>query len=317
MHEVESMMFLGETPWHRLGTRVIEIPTADEAIVAAGLNWKVETKPLFLADGTQVSNKAVVRDSDNSVLGVVGENYKPLQNKDAFNFFNPFVESGLATFETAGSLRQGKRVWILAKINKDPMTIVSKSNDIVEKYVLLAHGHDGLMSVRVGFTPIRVVCANTLAMSISDNGSSLLRVKHTKNLQDNLDKVAKIMNLANQKFEATAEQYRFLANREINAKDLEKYVKLVFVGPKYEQMEAEGQKPARDVLPKVIELFETGRGNALPGVAGTTWAAYNAVNEYLGYERGADESSRLDKMWFGDSANLNKKALEVALEMVA
>ena len=314
-HEIENMFYMNETPWHRLGTRVIEIPTADEAIVAAGLNWKVETKPLFMADGTQVPNKAVVRDSDNSVLGVVGENYQPLQNKDAFNFFNPFVESGLATFETAGSLRQGKRVWILAKINKDPMTIVS--NDIVEKYVLLAHGHDGLMSVRVGFTPIRVVCANTLAMSISDSGSALLRVKHTKNLQDNLDKVAQIMNLANQKFEATAEQYRFLASREINAKDLEKYVKLVFVGPKYEQMEAEGLTPARDVLPKVIQLFENGRGNSMLGVRGTAWAAYNAVNEYLGYERGADEQSRLDKMWFGDSANLNKKALDVALAMVA
>ena len=313
--EVESMMFVGETPWHRLGTRVIEIPTADEAIVAAGLNWKVETKPLYMADGTQVPNKAVVRDSDNSVLGVVGANYQPLQNKDAFNFFNPFVESGLATFETAGSLRQGKRVWILAKINKDPMTIVS--NDIVEKYVLLAHGHDGLMSVRVGFTPIRVVCANTLAMSVNNEGSSLLRVKHTKNLQDNLDKVAQIMNLANQKFEATAEQYRFLASREFNAKDLEKYVKLVFVGPKYEQMEAEGKNPARDVLPKVIQLFENGRGNSMLGVRGTVWAAYNAVNEYLGYERGADEQARLDKMWFGDSANLNKKALDVALAMVA
>jgi len=314
-HEIENMFYMNETPWHRLGTRVIEIPTADEAIVAAGLNWKVETKPLYMADGTQVPNKAVVRDSDNSVLGVVGANYQPLQNKDAFNFFNPFVESGLATFETAGSLRQGKRVWILAKINKDPMTIVS--NDIVEKYVLLAHGHDGLMSVRVGFTPIRVVCANTLAMSVNNEGSSLLRVKHTKNLQDNLDKVAQIMNLANQKFEATAEQYRFLASREFNAKDLEKYVKLVFVGPKYEQMEAEGKNPARDVLPKVIQLFENGRGNSMLGVRGTVWAAYNAVNEYLGYERGADEQARLDKMWFGDSANLNKKALDVALAMVA
>ena len=114
-HEIETIFYMNETPWHRLGTRVIDIPTADEAIVAAGLNWKVETKPLFLADGTQAPSKAVVRTSDNSILGVVGENYQPLQNEDAFKFFNPFVETGLATFETAGSLRQGKRVWILAK----------------------------------------------------------------------------------------------------------------------------------------------------------------------------------------------------------
>jgi phage/plasmid-like protein (TIGR03299 family) len=234
---------------------------------------------------------------------------------DAFKFFNPFLEAKEAVLETAGSLRQGKRVWILAKINKDPMVIVPKSNDTVEKYILLAHGHDGTMSVRVGFTPIRVVCANTLAMSINDSGSQLLRVKHTKNLMENLENISEIMQAANASFEATAEQYKLLATKDISRADVEKYVKMVFVGPQYEEMEKEGNKPARDILPKVLELFEGGRGNALPGVRGTYWAAYNAVNEYLGYERGQDEQARLDKMWFGDSAILNKKALNTALKM--
>ena len=314
-HEIENMMYVGTTPWHGLGERLIKIPTVEEAIVAAGLDWKVETQDLFLADGQKAPSKAVVRDSDQSILGVVGENYTPLQNIDAFKFFNPFLENNQATLETAGSLRQGKRIWVLAKINKDPMVIVPKSDDTVEKFVLLSNSHDGTMSVRAGFTPIRVVCANTLAMSHASKASSLIRLKHTKNLKTNLDNIAEIMNLANQQFEATAEQYKALANREINSADLERYVKLVFVGPKFEQMEKEGLKPGRDVLPKVINLFETGRGSQLQGVKGTYWAAYNAVNEYLGYERGTDAQARLDKMWFGDSAVSNQKALDIALQM--
>jgi phage/plasmid-like protein (TIGR03299 family) len=313
--EVETMFYRNDVPWHKLGNRIFEVPTIEEAIAASGLDWTVSLKDLYLDDGQKAAHKATVRDSDSSILGVVGPTYKPLQNIDAFNFFNPFLQSNQATLETAGSLRQGKRVWILAKINKDPLEIVK--NDTVEKYVLLAHGHDGTMSVRVGFTPIRVVCANTLAMSMSNSGSQLIRMKHTKNLGENLDKVAEIMNLANQSFEATAEQYKLLASRQVSKADLEKYIKLVFVGPQYEKMEAEGKKPARDILPKVINLFENGHGANMIGVRGTMWAAYNAVNEYLGYEKGNDAQARLDNMWFGQSAVTNEKALEVAVKLSA
>lgn len=314
-HEVGQMFYRNDVPWHGLGNRIFEIPTIEEAIVAAGLDWKVRLDSMKTDTGLFVPNKAVVRETDDSVLGVVGPNYQPLQNIDAFKFFNPFLENNQATLETAGSLRQGKRIWILAKINKDPMEIVK--NDTVEKYVLLSNSHDGTMSVRAGFTPIRIVCANTLAMSLNNSASQLVRLKHTKSLNENLEKVSQIMNLANQSFEATAEQYRVLASREVSQADLERYVKLVFVGPQYEKMERQGKKPARDTLPKVLNLFETGRGAQMPGVRGTMWAAYNAVNEYLGYEKGSDRQARLDNMWFGQSAVTNEKALNVALKLSA
>jgi phage/plasmid-like protein (TIGR03299 family) len=311
-----SMMYVGATPWHGLGQKLNENPSIKEAIEAAGLNWKVETQNLFLADGTQAPSKAVVREGKNDILGVVGPGYTPLQNIEAFEFFQDFLDSNQASLHTAGSLRDGKRIWVLAKINKSNMEIVK--GDEIEKYVLLSNSHDGTMSVRAGFTPIRVVCANTLGMAHAKRGgSNLIRLKHTKNLKQNLENVAEIMNLANQQFEATAEQYRALASSDINQSDLEKYVKLVFVGPGYEKMEQAGKKPARDVLPKVVELFENGRGAQLPGVRGTYWAAYNAVNEYLGYAKGNDQQARLDKYWFGDSATTNQKALDLALELVS
>ena len=312
-----QMFYRGEAPWHKLGRFIApdELLTTEQAIVAAGLDWNVSTRPLFLDDGTQAPSNAVVRDDTNGILGVVSQKYQPLQNKDAFKFFDPFIESGEAMFETAGSLKEGKRIWVLAKINKDPLEIAK--GDTVEKYILLSNGHDGLVSVRAGFTPIRVVCQNTLSMATSNDASQLIRLKHTKNLQENLDKVAEIMNLANAQFEATAEQYKFLANRTVSSADLERYVKLVFVGEKYVEMEKLGLKPAQRILNNIIPLFEKGRGNDMSSIKGTAWAAYNAVNEYLQYERGNDEDSRLDKLWFGDGANLNQRALGIITKMVS
>lgn len=313
-HEVEQMMYVGDVPWHKLGQRFILPPTLDEAMVAAGLDWKVGLKPLYTADGSLIDQKApalaTFRESDNRLLGVVGPGYKPLQNNEAFKFFQPFIDSGLADIETAGSLRNGQRVFILAKIKAEDSVIVKQSDDRVSKYILLSNSHDGTLAVRVGFTPIRVVCNNTMSMAHSDAASKLIRIRHSSNIVSNLEQVRDIMNLANKEFEATADQFRFLASKTINSADLEKYVKLVLGDPNKENS---GDR----ILAKVIPLFEKGRGNDMAGVKGTYWAAYNAINEYLQYEKGKDEHNRLDSMWFGQSATLNKKALQTAMLLAA
>lgn len=316
-HEVENMLYVGNAPWHNLGKRFVQAPNLDEAIVAAGLDWKVTTEPVFSQSGENLPALATRRDLDNRILGVVGQKYTPLQNKDAFEFFRPFIDSGDAAIETAGSLRMGQRVFVLAKLKLDPMEIVK--GDAVEKYVLLSNSHDGTLAVRVGFTPIRVVCANTLAFAHKDRASELIRMRHTRNIVSNLEDVREIMNLANQEFEATAEQFRLLSSKDINRADLEKYVKLVFNSSKKLQ-QAEGDLDTlnnKRIINAVTPLFESGRGNDMPGVRGTYWAAYNAINEYLQYERGSDASTRLDQMWFGQSATLNKRALDMALLMIS
>src|SRR5205823_9488561 len=112
-----------------------------------------------------------------------------------------------------------------AKMNRDPLVIAE--GDTVEKYLLLSHGHDGSLAVRCGFTPVRVVCANTLAMAHGSDASKLIRVKHTKDVLENLANIREVMDLANQQFEATAEQYRLLARKSINQADLRRYVRRV------------------------------------------------------------------------------------------
>jgi phage/plasmid-like protein (TIGR03299 family) len=141
----------------------------------AGLDWEVELVPLITADTqSQVAHRAVRRTSDARVLGVVGPRYAPLQNKDAFGWFQPFLDVREAALHTAGSLKSGSRIWVLAKLNRDPLVIAE--GDTVEKFLLLSHGHDGSLAVRCGFTPVRVVCANTLAMAHGSDASKLIRM---------------------------------------------------------------------------------------------------------------------------------------------
>ncbi len=317
-HELENMFSVKKTPWHGLGKIVQEAPTAEEAIVMAGLNWQALEKPIFRINNSGdleaiTTHKAIVRDTDNKQLGIVGDGYHPLQNDKAFSFFDPFIESGLASFETAGSLREGKTIWILAKLNKAPIEI--GRGDEVNKYLLLSNGHDGTMAVRTGFTPIRVVCANTLAMSHGAKESKLLRIHHSKKVHDRLDQVREIVNAADAKFEATAEQYQALARSDVNQKALEAYVDVVFKIP---SMDAQRREFAHKKATENIQrLFETGFGQDLKKSKGTYWGLYNAVTQYLSYESGRNEETRLNSLWFGGNSKLNQRALDAAIKMVA
>lgn len=313
-HQVEQMFSVKQTPWHGLGRIVQEAPDAAAAIKLADLDWRVKSSPLYRELNGDVSalesHKLLFREDTGAQLGVVGQGYTPLQNSEAFDFFNPFVESGLASFETAGSLREGKTVWVLAHLNKAPIEI--GKGDAVEKFLLLSNGHDGTMAVRVGFTPIRVVCANTLAMA-HEGKSSLLRIFHSEKVHERLEKVQEIVNAADAKFEATAEQYRALSKKDVDQKALKKYVNLVF-RPISELAERK-ELAMEEMEQNIIRLFETGMGQDLKGAKGTYWGLYNAVTEYLAYEKGNSEASRLNNLWFGQNKNLNARALEEALVM--
>ena len=308
--QIESMAYFGKVPWHGLGTALEEAdlyswPTACEK---AGLAWDVELVPLVTADTqAKVENKAVRRTSDGRILGVVGPRFTVLQNKDAFAWFEPFLAAKEASLHTAGSLQDGSRVWVLAKLQRDPLVIAE--GDEIEKFILLSHGHDGSLAVRCGFTPIRVVCQNTLAMAHGSQASKLIRCKHTKDVHQNLENIREMMNLANAEFEATAEQYKLLARKSINQADLKKYVERVL------KVEDQPSTRTKNRVEKIIGLCEAGRGNTLPSVSGTFWTAYNGFSEWLSYERGRNQDSRLNSLWYGDSANLNKHALQTALEM--
>ena len=316
-HEIEmigdkaSMAYFGETPWHNLGTPLTTDDLYDwqSVCVKSGLDWEAELVPLLTADTqAKVEHQAVRRKTDGRILGVVGPKYHVLQNREAFQWFQPFLDAKEAALHTAGSLQEGSRVWVLAKLNRDPLIIAA--GDVVEKFILLSHGHDGTLAVRVGFTPIRVVCANTLSLAHRADASKLIRVRHSASVVENLANIRAVMSLANAEFEATAEQYRMLARKSINQADLRRYIKKV--------LKVEGDKISTrtmNMMQQITALCEFGRGNSLASVSGTYWTAYNGVNEWLSYNRGHNQQNRLNSLWFGDSANMNKHALETALAM--
>jgi phage/plasmid-like protein (TIGR03299 family) len=312
-HLVENMFSVKEVPWHKLGKIVSEAPNVTEAIKLAGLDWTVEKKQLFTQEGVLAPAMAVVRNTDNSVLGVVGKQWTPVQNEKAFEFFNEFVEKGECSLETAGSLKNGQRIFVLAKLNRDPMRIVG--DDLVNKYLLLSNGHDGYCSVRVGFTPIRVVCANTLHQADNHKSSMHLRIAHKSKVNESLDKVQETINAANARFEATADQYRAMLRMNVTTDDIKKFVNVVFVP---EKMDHERQEIRLNNMTETItKIFETGYGMNIKGVSGTGWALYNAATQYLSHEFGRNEEARVNGLWFnGVNSKLNKKAFDYVMEEV-
>lgn len=203
---VETMFSSGrQVPWHNLGIIVEEAPTSADAIRLAGLDWRVEQKPLFLEDGTKIEgNFANVRSSDNKPLGIVGNKYKIVQNSDAFEFTDALLGEGVR-YETAGSLKDGKVIWLLAKM---PET-VEILGDKVEPYMVFTNTHDGSGAVRVCMTPIRVVCNNTLNMALG-RAKRVWSARHTGSITNRLDDARETLQFAKQYMDATKETFEEL-----------------------------------------------------------------------------------------------------------
>lgn len=316
-HEVENMMYVGATPWHGLGVKLESAPSIAEAIKAGGLDWSVALSQLQTADGRTVDRFAVVRSTDSAILGTVGRTYEPLQNELAFQFFEPFIQAKAATIETAGSLKGGARVFMLAKIDRPDSVIVPQSDDRVAKYLLLANGHDGSLAVSVSLTPIRVVCQNTLSAVVDNKANSTIRIRHTSGAASALTEVQRTIDQADNDFERAADVFRSLAKVKVKSgAQLKRYVDAVF-RPRRVQTElgvvetAQEETQADRLMEQIEALFAKGRGNDIKGVKGTAWGAYNAVTEYLSHERGKSQDNRMDSLWFRN-AGIGSRALSAA-----
>ena len=319
-----EMMCVGEKPWHRLGT-VLKLPpaTAAEAIKAAHLTWRVEKKQLYIGEEGRPFPRevAIVREDrwslgeEESIFGEVSEDYEPLQNVDAFQFFDPMIKKREALYESAGALYQGKCVWVMAKLSND-MEVVA--GDLVERYLLLTHRHDGTGAIQVKFTPVRVVCQNTLNQALSEGPS--FRVAHTKSMYARLNKAAEALSRVLAQSKKVEEGFSKMAEVKLNTDRLQKYLLAVFPEPLagedrklYERAKARMQRN-RD---RSQELWESGRGNELPKVRGTLWAAYNGVAEYADYGlTSARDSKWLNGVWFGESYRIKTLAFDAAMQMV-
>jgi|WetSurMetagenome_2_1015567.scaffolds.fasta_scaffold13112_5 phage/plasmid-like protein (TIGR03299 family) len=316
MHELNfingraSMMYVGTAPWHNLGVKLDQPATAEEAIISAGLDYAVVKKPLQAVINKRqhvlvANNFATLRTDTNQVLGVVGERYTVLQNREAFTFFDALTGTGEAIYETAGALGNGERIWILAKL---PGYIKVHGKDIVNKYLLLCNSHDGSSLVRAKLTPIRVVCNNTLSLALS--GTEGVRIRHTPSAVEKLEQAHKLLGLTNQLYDQLDFIFNRMALKRVTDKQLIEYVKKLIPST-----DAENQTRTENTRSKILELHESGQGATL--ARGTLWGGYNAVTEFTDHIlHSRDQSRRLHSAWFGGGERLKMKAFELASSML-
>lgn len=306
-----SMAYAGDVPWHGLGTRVSNDLTPEQMLKAAGLDWTVDTVDLYAEVGDRrlpTGHRALVRLSDQKVLDVITDDWNPCQNQDAFEFFNDFVAAGDMEMETAGSLKDGKIVWALAKV-KESFELFN-GRDQVDAYLHFTNPHSYGQSIDVRFTPIRVVCNNTLTLSLSKKSKNMVKVSHRREFD--ADMVKEALGVAKEKLATYKEMAQFLSQKRYNDENVVDYFKRVFpVLTTKKDSEKELSRSAE----RAVEIIRT---NDQPGAEfgkGTWWEAFNATTFMVDHEIGRSADTRLTSAWYGANRNLKTKALEMAVEM--
>ena len=314
-----AMAYTGATPWHRLG-QVVEDPYDLEAgLSLAHADFEVETVPMYHNLGgpadpeitpEAIENRVVIRRADNLVpLGVATDRYKVMQTRDGMDFLKSLLGEGKVRLETIGVLGKGERVWVLAKLEGKQRQIVS--DDVIEDYVMFALGHDGQFNFISMFTPIRIVCSNTLSGALrSAKQGECVKIRHTGDVQAKLRLAAELLSKAGVFFDEVTEGYRFLASKQIGERQLQSYMMEV----------CEQVVPYQDTSQKIknrIELFtkahDTGLGSDIAGVRGTLWGAYNAVTEVVDHRLAESNKDPIKYMGFGTGRDIKHRALKIAL----
>ncbi len=216
---VESMFYTREKPWHGLGVRVEEAPTSADALRLAGLDWEVAQELIFTEAGDAIAGyKVNVRDRDRKVLGVVGDRYKIIQNREAFAFTDTLLGRGVR-YETAGSLQEGKRVWLLARLPREYII----AGERISPYLVFSNSHDGSGAVRVALTPIRVCCNNTLNLAL-DTARRSWSMIHTGNISDKMQEAKDTLFMAETYMDSLGEEFERLRRQKVTESQLKEYV---------------------------------------------------------------------------------------------
>ena len=219
---VETMFSVREKPWHGLGTIVKEAPTSADAIRLAGLDWSVVQETIYTNFNRVVEGyRANVRSSDRKVLGVVSDRYKVVQNVDAFSFTDELLGKGVR-YETAGSLQEGKKVWLLARLPREYII----AGERISPYLVFSNTHDGSGSVKVAITPVRVVCNNTLNLALGTAKRSFSMI-HTGNIQDKIQEAKDTLFMAEEYMDCLGVEFEQLRRQKITDAQVKEYIELL------------------------------------------------------------------------------------------
>jgi phage/plasmid-like protein (TIGR03299 family) len=289
-HEVEKMAYVGEMPWHKLGTEMTEDSTFDEWLVAAGMNWTIESSPVLYTAGGNAAvfngQNVLYRSDTNAPLAIASDKYKVVQPAQVLEFFRDFIDYNGFSLHTAGVLRKGKRFWALAETGT--FDEVSRG-DGIGGYLLLSTSCDRTLATTARFTTVRVVCNNTLSLAYDNNANS---VSFSHISEFNPDNAKKRLGEVVDSFGAFMDTAKILQKQMIDMEAATEFVKSLTT------------ERAAD---KIIKLFD-GKGMGAEETGHTKWGLLNAITEYVDHHA-PTRSDRMDSAWFGNGAKIKDKAL--------
>lgn len=336
-HMVETMAYAGQVPWHGLGNKVEGELTPQQMLIAAGLDWTVSKRPMYYADKPDVwnlndprgeakllkadSHYAIIRDTDQRVLSHCGEGFVPFQNHETMSFFKKFTEAGNMSMDTAGSLSDGERVWGLAKIKKG---FKLAGGDEIEGYLLMANSHKVGTAMTVMFTPIRVVCNNTITLALNQEGmTGKFRVLHLQMFDEDIMKAAEqALGISGEQMKQFQEQSEFLAKAKATPDAVDNFI-AEMLQPKLlierAKRDANLLVPIHDEFNKsslaIRDAIDLSPGATMESAKGTWWGVLNGVTYVMDHQKKAKSSDHaLTSAWFGNGAATKRRALTKALE---
>ncbi|SHH09769.1 DUF932 domain-containing protein [Flavobacterium johnsoniae] len=311
--------------WHNLGQTITDYPTSAEAIIHAGLDYEIEKRRLFtpssdeiILDNEIIHNKievpnyfSTVRTDNDTVLGVVGKDYQIVQNRDAFSFFDSIVGGDGILYETAGALGKGERIFITAKL---PDYIRVGNDDLIEKYLFLTTSHDGSGSITAAFTPIRVVCNNTLNAAMN-NKTNTVRIRHTSNAKQRLEQAHKVMGISDMLSSQMESIFNHWTKIRIKDNEVKKLIQSALVPSKevlktiQNGREDELSTCFTNMVDSAFEYAMSNPTQLMDTTKGTVFGAYNAITGYFQNVRNyKDEEAKLTSLLMGGTGQIRTQS---------
>ena len=322
-HEIDDnrAFFVLKQAWHKKGTVLDRVPTFDEAIqlLTRGDQYlKLKLRPVIegIVGDTDLTRSDVIFRSDGTEYNTVGSDFELLQPSEAFKPQRGLFDSGLVQLESGALLHNGASAFLMSKIVNNGIADIVKG-DSVKANLLMATGFDGRMRNTTIDCIERVVCQNTLSVALNEKNRGIdFKFKHTKNIRHKLDNAEMVIKGRLEAFQKQVEAYRYLASKKVTEKQAQEYIGSVFLT--IEELKGEKDISAKkaNTVSHVIDLLDNQKGlDLVPAIRGTAWQAYNAVSDYVTHDYGRNEDSRNYARFFGESAKINDKALELALNL--
>jgi len=318
---MQNRFTAGTTPvWHRIGQSTAGAASSSSALHMAQLDWEVQAQPLWANSGGGMqavrSHKAIVRCDTEEIIGVVGRRWTPVQNAEAFTWLDELVGTGAVRHEYAGSTRSGALVWALVRLPAELR--IDGTDDVVHPYIMVCNSHDGTIAFRAVNTSVRVVCSNAITVALRHAGPDRVTVKHTQSVHERLADAQEVLGLSIAKHREFEAQMNRLAQVRMTKRTFGSYLDRV-LGPVPQPTEQEPEPEASAARQQVTANFDHSL-QRLKGIEHSAWAAFNAVSQYVDWERptrgaaSTRDERRFESMMLGAGAELKRKAWTEALK---